>query len=98
MAFAHLPLNRRLMIVGAIAGVVMEAAVFGGFFLPRNLLPPIEGMSAQELRSLELLPFVLVGGVSLLVGVGCFVASMVLTATKGRRKKKRRTRSTQVFH
>lgn len=89
MAFADLPLNRRLMIVGAIAGVVMEAAVFGGYFLPRNLLPPIEGMSAQDLRSLELLPFVLVGAGALLVGVGCFIASMVLTARAGRRKKRR---------
>lgn len=90
MFFAHLDWNRRLLIIGAIAGVVMEAAVFGAFFVPKNLLPPIAGLSPTELRTLELLPFVLVGGVALLAGVGCFIASMVLTARKGRRKKRKR--------
>jgi cytochrome bd-type quinol oxidase subunit 2 len=90
MAFAHLDLNRKLLIVGAIAGVVMELAVAGGFFMPKGILPPIDGLDATAHRSLELLPFVLLGGVSLLVGVGAFIASMVLTATKGAKKKRRR--------
>lgn len=94
MLFPHLEWNRRLLIYGAIAGVVMELAVLGAFFTPRGLLPPIcfavlriEGMSATQMRTLELLPFVLVGGAALLVGVGCFIASMVLTARKRRRKR-----------
>jgi hypothetical protein len=87
MLFPHLEWNRRLLIYGAIAGVVMELAVLGAFFTPKGLLPPIEGMSATQMRTLELLPFVIVGGAALLAGVGCFVASMVLTARKRRRKR-----------
>jgi hypothetical protein len=86
--FAHLPWNRRLLVFGALAGVVMELALVAAFFVPKDILPPIPGLDATAHRSLELLPFMLVGGVSLLVGLGCFVASMVLTAKKGRKRKR----------
>jgi hypothetical protein len=90
--FSHLDWNRRLLVIGALAGVVMELAVVGAFLMPRDIIPPIEGLDATARRSLELLPFVVVGGLSLLTGVGAFVASMVLTMRKGRKKKKLKTR------
>lgn len=92
MAFAHLDLNRKLLIVGAIAGVVMELAVAAAFFVPKDILPPIDGLDASAHRSLELLPFVLLGGASALVGVGAFIASMVLTMRQGGKKKRARGR------
>jgi hypothetical protein len=90
--FSHLDWNRRLLVIGALAGVVMELAVVGAFFMPKDILPPIEGLDATARRSLELLPFVVVGGVALLVGVGAFIASMVLTLQKGKKKKARTRR------
>lgn len=94
MAFAHLDWNRRLLIIGALAGVVMELAVGAAFFVPKGILPPIDGLSATQHRSLELLPFVVVGGAALLVGMGAFAASMALTMTKGRKRKRRSKRLT----
>ena len=97
MLFPHLDWNRRLLIYGALAGVVMELAVLGAFFWPKGT-EPFEGLTMTQTRTLELLPFVALGGVAFLAGAGCFVAAMALTVMKGRRrrKKRRRGRPTQV--
>ena len=87
--FAHLDWNRRLLIYGALAGVVMELAVFGAFLWPKGT-EPFEGLTMAETRTLELLPFVAVGALAFLVGAGCFLGAVALTLLKGRRKRKRR--------
>lgn len=76
-AFAHLDWTRRCLIVGAGAGMVMTLALLGAFFGSHWV--PDWGLAPTEKRTLELLPFVLVGGAAFVVGVGAFGAAVVLS-------------------
>lgn len=67
---------KRCVVVGAIAGVVLELALVGGFFFSRWL--PESGLEPGMHRTIELLPFVLVGGAAFLAGIGAFGLAIAL--------------------
>lgn len=67
---------KRCLIVGAIAGVVLELALVGGFFFSRWL--PESGLEPGMHRTIELLPFVVVGGSAFVAGIGAFGLAIAL--------------------
>lgn len=68
---------KRCLVVGAIAGVVLELALVGGFLGSRWL--PESGLEPGMHRTIELLPFVLVGGAAFVAGIGAFGLAIALT-------------------
>lgn len=76
-AFDHLDWPRRCLMIGAGAGCVMTLSLLGAFFGSHWV--PDWGLAPTEKRTLELLPFVLVGGAAFLTAVIAFAAAAVLT-------------------
>jgi hypothetical protein len=75
--FAQLDWNRRCLVIGAGAGMVMTLSLLGAFFGSHWV--PDFGLAPTEKRTLELLPFVVVGGAAFLVGVVAFAGALALS-------------------